>query len=175
MKRIMTFFMVIFFGVLGLCWAKDDAMRLISPAFKHGDIIPRKYTCDGDDISPPLRWDKVPDKTKSFALICDDPDAPMGTWVHWVYYNIPKNIRNLPEGIVSNENPYIGGTQGLNDFKRIGYGGPCPPGGKHRYFFRLYALDDVLDLPAGLTKAQLLKRIETHIIETAVLMGIYSR
>ena len=174
MKRIAPFLILIFLG-MGICYAKDDAMRLISSAFKYGDMIPKKYTCDGDDISPPLRWDGVPKETKSFALICDDPDAPMGTWVHWVYYNIPKNVRSLPESIVPNENPYIGGTQGINDFKRVGYGGPCPPMGTHRYFFRLYALDDVLDLPAGLTKDQLLDKIEDHIIGSAILMGIYSR
>ena len=174
MKRIAPFLLVLFFA-LGICHAKEDEMQLMSPAFRYGDMIPKKYTCDGDDISPPLKWKGVPEGTKSFVLICDDPDAPMGTWVHWVYYNIPNNVRSLPESIVPSENPYIGGTQGINDFQRIGYGGPCPPMGTHRYFFRLYALDDILDLPAGLTKAQVLGRIGDHIIGVAVLMGRYSR
>ena len=150
-------------------------MTLISPSFEHGGMIPKKYTCDGEDISPPLKWKNVPSGTKSFVLICDDPDAPMGTWVHWVYYDIPANVRSLPEGILPVENPEIGGTQGINDFKKIGYGGPCPPFGTHRYFFKLYAIDKVLNLPAGLTKEEVLRKIEGHVIGKAVLMGRYSR
>jgi len=151
------------------------ALELKSPAFKQGGKIPERYTCDGDDISPPLKWDNVPKGTKSFVIICDDPDAPMGTWVHWVYYDIPATVKELPENILPEENPSIGGTQGINDFKRIGYGGPCPPWGTHRYFFKLYALDDMLNLPAGLTKDQVLKRMKGHIIEKSILVGIYSR
>lgn len=174
MKGVISFLVLIFIG-LGVCWAEEEVMKLVSPAFKYGGRIPMKYTCDGDDISPPLRWSGVPNGTESFVLICDDPDAPMGTWVHWVYYNIPKNVRSLPESIVPTENPYIGGTQGINDFKRVGYGGPCPPMGTHRYFFKLYALKDRLNLPSGLTKEQVLEKIGDHIIGKAILMGIYSR
>lgn len=161
--------------LFNICLAYGSPLKLISPAFKHGGKIPKRYTCDGEDISPPLKWVGVPKGTKSFAIICDDPDAPMGTWVHWVYYNIPAQVRSLPENIAPKENPAIGGIQGINDFKRIGYGGPCPPWGTHRYFFKLYALDEMLDLPSGLTKEELLKRIEGHILDKAVLMGIYSR
>ncbi|MHB2149462.1 YbhB/YbcL family Raf kinase inhibitor-like protein [Calditrichota bacterium LG25] len=150
-------------------------MKLISSAFEEGGMIPSKYTCDGQDVSPPLRWSDVPQETRSFALICDDPDAPMGTWVHWVIYNIPDTTRSLPEAIPSSERLDNGTLQGKNDFKRYGYGGPCPPGGTHRYFFKLYALDTKLDLPAGATKAQLLKAMNGHIVGEAQLMGKYSR
>ncbi|WP_456443630.1 YbhB/YbcL family Raf kinase inhibitor-like protein [Caldithrix abyssi] len=150
-------------------------MKLISSAFEEGGMIPSIYTCDGQDVSPPLRWSDVPQETRSFALICDDPDAPMGTWVHWVIYNIPDTTRSLPEAIPSSERLDNGTLQGKNDFKRYGYGGPCPPGGTHRYFFKLYALDTKLDLPAGATKAQLLKAMNGHIVGEAQLMGKYSR
>ncbi len=177
MKKIASvcFILLICFVFFGSSYAKSKTLKLESPVFQNGHRIPKRYTCDGEDISPPLKWEGVPKGTKSFVLICDDPDAPMGTWVHWVYYNIPKEVRSLPENILPEENPAIGGTQGLNDFKKIGYGGPCPPWGTHRYFFKLYALDDMLDLPAGLTKDQLMKIIQGHIIDKAVLMGIYSR
>ncbi len=173
-KKLMYMFLIVF-SISSISYSQDYILKLTSPAFKYGGKIPKKYTCDGEDISPPLKWSNVPKDTESFVLICDDPDAPMGTWVHWVYYNIPKNIRSLPESIVPVENPYIGGTQGINDFKQIGYGGPCPPMGTHRYFFRIYALDDMLDLPAGLTKQQVLKKVEDHILAKGILMGIYSR
>ncbi|MHB2153543.1 YbhB/YbcL family Raf kinase inhibitor-like protein [Calditrichota bacterium GD2] len=150
-------------------------MKLISSAFEEGRMIPPKYTCDGQDVSPPLSWSDVPQETRSFALICDDPDAPMGTWVHWVIYNIPDTTRSLPEAIPPSERLDNGTLQGKNDFKRYGYGGPCPPGGTHRYFFKLYALDDKLDLPPGATKAQLLQAMNGHIVGEAQLMGKYSR
>ena len=150
-------------------------MELSSPAFNDGDMIPEKHTCDGEDISPPLVWELVPQNVKSIALICDDPDAPVGTWVHWVYYDIPSNTNGLPENITPQENPDNGGKQGTNDFRKIGYGGPCPPGGIHRYYFKIYALDAILNLPAGIDKEKLLKAMEGHIVGQAQLMGKYKR
>ncbi len=150
-------------------------MKLNSLAFNDGDMIPDRYTCDGEDISPPLEWRLAPDHTKSIALVCDDPDAPMGTWVHWVYYDIPSNTKGLPENITPQENPDNGGKQGINDFRKIGYGGPCPPGGTHRYYFKIYALDAILNLPADIDKKQLLKAMEGHIVGQAELMGKYKR
>ncbi len=150
-------------------------IRLTSPAFAEGERIPRKYTCDGEDVSPPLTWDNVPEGTKSFALICDDPDAPMGTWVHWVLFNLPPETRSLPEAVSPDKELPSGARQGTNDFRKIGYGGPCPPSGTHRYYFKLYALDTMLDLPAGCSKAQLLKAMEGHVLSEGQLMGRYSR
>ncbi len=150
-------------------------MELKSKAFQDGGMIPKKYTCDGMDISPPLEWDAVPEGTKSLAIICDDPDAPMGTWVHWVYYNIPASVKGIPEHVATSANPPTGGTQGTNDFRKLGYGGPCPPGGTHRYFFKLYALDSVLSLNPGATKRQLLDSMEGHVLAETQLMGRYRR
>lgn len=150
-------------------------MEIKSSAFESGEMIPGKYTCDGQDISPPLEWSDFTDTARSFAIISDDPDAPVGTWVHWVYYDIPVDTTNLPENIPAENNPTVGGTQGINDFRRIGYGGPCPPGGTHRYFFKIYALDTVLNLNPGLDKKQLLKTMEEHIVDQAELMGRYKR
>lgn len=151
------------------------AMELKSTAFKEGELIPVKYTCDGVDISPPLEWGSVPAETKSLALISDDPDAPVGTWVHWVYYNIPADTKSLPEKILPQAKPDTGGVQGVNDFRKIGYGGPCPPGGTHRYYFKLYALDANLDLSSGASKKDLLNAMEGHVISQAQLMGKYKR
>ncbi len=151
------------------------SINITSSAFKHGDLIPVKYTCDGDNISPPLTWNMVPDSTKSLALINDDPDAPMGIWVHWVMYNLPPQANQLEENIPTIENLKNGAVQGINDFKNIGYGGPCPPGGTHRYFFTLYALDTILDYITKATKSQLLKAMEDHILDKGELMGKYSR
>ena len=136
---------------------KAMEIKMRSSAFEEGGMIPNKYTCDDVDVSPPLAWDEVPDGTKSFALICDDPDAPMGTWVHWVLYDLPPNTRELPENIPTKETLENGAKQGTNDFRKIGYGGPCPPGGTHRYYFKLYALDIALNRDPGMTKAELLK------------------
>lgn len=151
------------------------AMELKSTAFSEGGMIPGKYTCDGPDVSPPLAWDNAPSGTKSYALICDDPDAPVGTWVHWVYYDIPPTTKGFPENVAKTEGPASGGQQGVNDFRKVGYGGPCPPGGTHRYFFKLYALDSMLKLPGGTTKPKLLKAMEGHILGQAQLMGKYKR
>ncbi len=152
-----------------------QTMKLVSSAFEEGGMIPSQYTCDGQDISPPLKWENVPQGTKSFALICDDPDAPMGTWVHWVIYNIPDSVRQLPEAVPTVERLSDGTLQGTNDFRRLGYGGPCPPGGTHRYFFKLYALDTMLNLQAGATKEALLKAMQGHVLAEAQLMGRYKR
>ncbi len=150
-------------------------MELSSSAFDDGGMIPRKYTCDGVNISPPLEWGSVPAGTKSLALICDDPDTPVGTWVHWVYYDIPAGTKNLPRDVTPIENPPNGGKQGVNDFRKIGYSGPCPPSGTHRYYFKIYSLDIILDLPPGATKEKLLKAMEGHVIGQAQLMGKYKR
>ncbi|MBE0461547.1 MAG: YbhB/YbcL family Raf kinase inhibitor-like protein [Candidatus Aminicenantes bacterium] len=150
-------------------------IKITSPAFEEGGMIPEVYTCDGIDISPPLKWSSVPQGTKTLALICDDPDAPIGNWVHWVIYNIPGDISELPENIPPEQELANGGIQGMNDFRKIGYGGPCPPGGTHRYFFRIYALDTELDLQPGATESQLLKAMEGHILAEGQLMGRYSR
>jgi Raf kinase inhibitor-like YbhB/YbcL family protein len=150
-------------------------MKLSSLAFKESAMIPPKYTCDDDDVSPPLEWSGVPEGTKTFALICDDPDAPMGTWVHWVIFNLPGTGQSLKEGIPASEVFADGSKQGRNDFHRIGYGGPCPPGGTHRYYFKIFALDCALNLKAGCTKAELLKAMEGHILSEGQLLGRYHR
>lgn len=150
-------------------------ITLTSSAFTHGAMIPKEYTCDGKDISPPLSWSDPPEKTQSFALIMDDPDAPMGTWVHWVIYNIPATARGLPGGVPKDADLPDGSRQGRNSWRKIGYGGPCPPSGTHRYFFKLYALDIVLTLASGATKDELLKAMEGHILANAELMGRYAR
>ena len=146
-----------------------------SPAFVPGGKIPGKYTCDGMDISPPLTWTSGPEGTKTFALICDDPDAPMGTWVHWVLFNLPADITEFRENVPPERELESGAKQGMNDFRKIGYGGPCPPSGTHRYFFKLYALDTEINLEAGATKSELLRAMEGHILAEAQLMGRYER
>ncbi len=144
------------------------AFALSSSAFAQGKPIPAKYTCDGLDISPPLAWGDAPMGTQSFALIMDDPDAPAGTWVHWVLFNLPAQTHQLAEKATQ-------GVQGRNSWGRLGYGGPCPPSGTHRYFFRLYALDTLLQLPAGATKEQVLRAMQGHVLAQAELMGVYAR
>lgn len=150
-------------------------IKIKSTAFTEGGMIPKKSTCDGMDVSPPLTWNSVPEGTKSFALICDDPDAPMGTWVHWVIFNLPGDTKVLPENIPRQKTLASGAKQGINDFRKIGYGGPCPPGGTHRYYFKLYALDTEINLGAGATKAELLKAMEGYILAEGQLMGKYRR
>ena len=152
------------------------AFELTSSAFKPGEAIPKQHTCDGADTSPPLAWADPPPATKSFALVCDDPDAPVGTWVHWVLYDLPATVRALPTGVASTPALGDGSRQGTNDFKKTGYGGPCPPrGGPHRYFFKLYALDTALGLAPGATKQALLRAMEGHVLAQAELMGRYAR
>jgi len=150
-------------------------MQLTSSAFADGGTIPRRHTCDGDDVSPPLAWSGVPDDAISLALIADDPDAPRGTWVHWVLYNLPAAVTSLPEALPADERLPNGALQGRNDFRRTGYGGPCPPSGTHRYFFKLYALDTMLDLAPGATKQELLQAMDGHVLAEAQLMGRYAR
>jgi Raf kinase inhibitor-like YbhB/YbcL family protein len=151
-------------------------IQIRSTAFSDGQPIPQKYTCDGEDVSPSLSWDSAPNGTKSFSLICDDPDAPSGTWVHWVIYDLSSTTRELPEAISANEEVLNGAKQGRNDFSRIGYGGPCPPkGNPHRYYFKLYALDSVLNLKAGATKADLENAMKGHVVGEGKVIGTYKR
>jgi hypothetical protein len=152
------------------------ALQIASPAFSEGEAIPKKFTCDGPDASPQLKWNEPPANTQSFALIMDDPDAPGGTWVHWVLYDLPAGTRELPEGVAKQEQLASGARQGRNDFGKIGYGGPCPPSGKpHRYFFKLYALDAKLNLKASATKADLERATKGHVLAQAELIGKYGR
>ena len=151
------------------------AIKVTSPAFQEGGMIPSKYTADGQDISPPLEWTGVPDGTKSIALISDDPDAPVGTWVHWVMWNIPPEASGLPENVPPDRNLPDGSKQGITDFRRPGYGGPAPPSGTHRYYFKIYALDMKLDLPDSSTKADLLNAMKGRILAEGQLMGKYQR
>jgi Raf kinase inhibitor-like YbhB/YbcL family protein len=154
----------------------DTTLTLKSPAFVKGQSIPAQYTCDGKDVSPEVSWANVPDGTKSFALIIDDPDAGSNPWVHWVIFNIPKNQRMLKKDLPAKKELKSGALQGVNDFKNIGFGGPCPPKGPaHQYVMKLYALNSKLDLKAGVTKAQMIKAMKGHIIEKAVLKAKYKR
>jgi Raf kinase inhibitor-like YbhB/YbcL family protein len=154
----------------------EDQMQLASTAFTEGGAIPAKLTCDGTNVSPPLEWRGVPAGTKSLALIADDPDASGGTWVHWVLYDLPPGTTDLPEDLPKSQYVAGGAKQGLNDFRHLGYGGPCPPHGKpHRYFFKLYALDAVLDLKPGATKKDLEHAMAKHMLAQAQLMGTYQR
>jgi Raf kinase inhibitor-like YbhB/YbcL family protein len=184
-------------GLVGLlstpgCWLTDalpaeDPSRLTiqlrSSAFADGEMIPKTFTCDGADRSPPLEWSGVPASARSLALLCDDPDAPMGTWSHWVVFDLSPEIRALKEGITAEEtiSVVVGSEQartarqGHNDFDKIGYGGPCPPSGTHRYFFRLYALDVGLKLGSTARRADVLKAIQGHILAEGRLMGKYQR
>ncbi len=152
------------------------ALKLTTTAFQPGAAIPKKFTCDGPDVSPAFAWTDAPAGTQSFALIVDDPDAPVGTWVHWVLYDLPATTRELAEGVPKQEELPSGARQGRNDFRKIGYGGPCPPAGPaHRYFFKLYALDSKTSLKPGATKADLEKAMKRHILAEAELMGRYQR
>ena len=176
MRFILSIFLILF--ILG-CTVQQTAeeneliqdinMKLISSVFNHGNSIPSRYTCDGEDISPPLSIEEVPENTKTFALIMDDPDAPMGIWDHWILFNIPSSIQKINEA----EKPQ--GLEGKNSWGRTGYGGPCPPSGEHRYFFKMYALDTELNLGEGSIKEDLITAMNGHIIGKAVLMGIYTR
>jgi Raf kinase inhibitor-like YbhB/YbcL family protein len=155
---------------------QSSTMQLSCEAFAEGGEIPAKFTCDDKNLSPTLKWSSAPAGTKSFALIVDDPDAPMGTWVHWVVYDLPATATEVGEGTPKTETIPAGAKQGINDFREIGYGGPCPPPGKpHRYMFKLYALDTALDLKPGATKKQLEKAMGKHILGQAQLMGTYKR
>ena len=150
-------------------------LKIISSAFEEGGMIPKEFTCDGDNVSPELSWTGAPAETQSFALICDDPDAPAGIWVHWVIYNIPASEKGLHEGVSADKKLYNGTMQGINDFRETGYGGPCPPGGTHRYYFKLYALDITLNIEGNVTKNVLLDAMKGHILAQGQLMGKYTR
>lgn len=151
-------------------------MRLDSDAFSHDSQIPQHYTCDSDNVSPPLRWDDPPTETQSLALIVDDPDAPGGTFVHWVLFNLPPNTRVLPEAVaIGDRNWTGGGIQGMNSFGNLIYGGPCPPDGEHRYFFKLYALGSPLGLAEGATKEDVEAAMDGNILASAELVGRYKR
>ncbi|MGH8497687.1 MAG: YbhB/YbcL family Raf kinase inhibitor-like protein [Methylococcales bacterium] len=174
--------------LLGLClsvnlYSENEgvtmSLQLSSSAFSGHGEIPERYTCDGADLSPPLEWSGIPEGAKSLVLIVDDPDAPDAsapkmTWVHWVLYNIPVTSAGLPEAVGSGDLPQ-GTLEGLNDWKQAGYGGPCPPVGRHRYFHKIYALDTVLPDEHGPTKAQLEKAMQGHILEKTELIGTYLR
>ena len=146
------------------------AIQISSTAFEEGKTIPRKYTCDAEDVSPPLNWSGITEGVKSLVLIVDDPDAPRGTWVHWVLYDLPPDLSGLPEGVSGV------GVEGKNDFRALGYGGPCPPKGPaHRYYFKLYALDTMLYVSPGATKAEVEKAMGGHILSQGQLMGKFGR
>lgn len=149
--------------------------QLSSPAFEHKGRIPQKYTCKGEDVSPPLEWKDSPSGVISYALIMDDPDAPVGTWVHWVIYNIPGTTTSLSEGIEGGTKVANGSLQGKSSWGRSQYNGPCPPVGEHRYFFKLYALDVNLNLDGDVTKADLIHAIQGHTLGYAELMGVFSK
>jgi Raf kinase inhibitor-like YbhB/YbcL family protein len=171
MTHSLMVFMVLLFGSF---WGKPSmTFQLTSPAFPQGSAIPQKFTCDGADVSPQLAWTDPPQGTQSFALITDDSDAPGGTWVHWVLYDLPSDLRSLDEGVPKDRQLPNGARQGKNDFGKIGYNGPCPPRGSlHRYFFKLYALDvKSTGLVPGASKAELEKSMKGHSLAQALVMG----
>ena len=145
------------------------------PVFKDGEMIPSRYTCDGVNVSPPITWSDPPESTKSLALICDDPDAPMGTWVHWVVYNIAPNQAGFGENVPTGSRTPDGAVQGVTDFGTEGYGGPCPPSGTHRYYFKVYALDMELSINGQATKKQVVDAMKGHILAQGQIMGRYKR
>ncbi len=176
MERILILFLFISFIIGGFAFSSESKFKLTSSDLENGKFIDVKFTCQGDNISPMLKWEGFSKKTESFVLIVDDPDAPFGTFVHWVLYNIPKYVNELESGIGRDKILKNGITQGINDFGKIGYDGPCPPPGRpHRYFFKLYALDTNLNLEPSLSKKEVLEKIEGHIIGKAELMGYYQR
>ncbi len=154
----------------------SEPMEIRSSAFNEGDTIPKKHTCEGEDVSPQLSWPAVPEGAKSLVLICDDPDAPVGTWVHWVLFGLSPATTELPEDVPDGEQVLEGAKHGRNDFGNLGYGGPCPPPGPtHRYYYKLYAIDIEPPLEAGATKAEVMAAIEGHVLAEAQLMGRYAR
>lgn len=157
-------------NVMGKEETRKVGLKISSPVFENNGYIPAKYTCDGRDINPSLLIENVPANSKSLALIVDDPDAPRGTWVHWVLWNIDSKTKQIKENSIP-----VGAKQGLNDFRKHTYGGPCPPSGTHRYFFKLYALDTLLNLDSNATKANLEDAMKGHIIEQTQIIGLYKR
>jgi len=178
MKIHLLFLITFMFFTSNQCKNKSDMSTNIivkSDSFSDGGMIPAKYTCDGANISPQLSWDNAPKGTKSFVLICEDPDAPMGTFTHWVLYDLPADVHELPENLPKDKILPNGAKQGITDFKKVGYGGPCPPNGTHRYYFKLYALDTLLNLEPGLKKEDILKAMNGHILAQGQIMGKYAR
>jgi Raf kinase inhibitor-like YbhB/YbcL family protein len=176
-KTFLMLFVLFFMALSGSIetFHAAESMVIKSPAFLQGAMIPARYTCDGVNVSPPLEWRGAPSKTKYYALINDDPDAPAGTWVHWVVFDIPAGLTKLTEAHAL-QGGIAGITkQGSNSSRKIGYSGPCPPWGTHRYFFKLYALDALTGLNPGATKSDLLKAMQGHILAESQLMGKYSR
>lgn len=171
--------MLVRFGGMAQAEDKKSGMMKLSvssPEFAQGDRIPVKYTCDGEDVSPPIYWNKGPAATQSYALIADDPDAPRGTFTHWVMYNIPSGVTRLEEYVTAVDRLDDGTMQGKNSYDKLGYGGPCPPPGKpHRYRFNVYALDSRIDLGPGASKDDLLKAMNGHVLAQGELMGTYGR
>jgi len=170
---------VVLVGVNAQSGGKTMDFVMTSKAFSEGGVIPKKYTCEGQDLSPPLEWENAPENTRSLVLIVDDPDAPdpkapKMTWVHWVLFNLPPDAAGLPEGVAGGDLP-PGTGEGVNDWKRTGYGGPCPPVGEHRYFHKLYALDTVLEGLSEPTKDEVEKAMKGHVIGETVLMGVYEK
>ena len=153
----------------------SGSIKLTSTAFKEGEPVPPQYTCDGVNVSPSLEWSGVPKSAKTLVIFADDPDAPAGTWVHWVLYNLPADNIGMVENLPATDELRAGGFQGKNDFGKIGYGGPCPPSETHRYFFKIYALDSELPLKAGATKAEVEKAMEGHVVTQGQLMGMYQK
>ncbi|HQP91926.1 MAG TPA: YbhB/YbcL family Raf kinase inhibitor-like protein [Candidatus Omnitrophota bacterium] len=176
MKKLLLF--GVFAGLLTFLNTGGAAMalELKSTSFENNSVIPAEFTCEGKDVSPDLQWSDAPDDTKSFALICDDPDAYGVAWVHWVIYNIAADKNSLPKGVQQGQSLPDGSNQGINDSQEYGYGGPCPPPGKpHRYVFKLYALDDTLLIGEKVTKDKLLNAIKSHVLAEAQLIGTYKR
>ena len=174
--------LILLLAIVSGCIANENEVNnmekisISSEAFKDGGTIPEEYTCEGEDISPPLSWQGLPAGTKSVALIMDDPDAPGRTFVHWVIYNIPLSTQKLAKGTPRKEKLVDGSLQGMTDFGRAGYGGPCPPPGKpHRYFFKIYAIDKILDLPSNVSKGDVETAMKGHIISKGELIGKYAR
>jgi Raf kinase inhibitor-like YbhB/YbcL family protein len=178
--------LLLILAVLGACQGERPAwqapegtgveLTIESSAFEMDGTIPKRYTCDGEDISPPLSWSELPAGTQSLVIVCDDPDAPIGTWDHWVLFNIPAAVRSLPEGIAADEVIEGVGTHGTNSWRRLGYGGPCPPEGPaHRYYFTLYALDTMLDLDPGAAKQDVETATTGHVLAQGQLMARYGR
>ncbi len=175
MKSIGIYFLLVMLFIplsnaVGKEGRKMNEFRISSPAFKNDRSIPSRYTCDDIDVNPPLLIENVPPAAKSLVLIVDDPDAPAGTWVHWVVWNIDPGVTEIGENSVPR-----GGTEGVNDFRKHNYGGPCPPSGTHRYFFKLYALDRTLDISSHSEKAHVEKAMDGHVIARAQIMGRYRR
>ena len=169
-KKILLILLLVFeLSILGIQVKAEggDGMKISSPEFENNKLIPRKFTCQGQDINPTLILDDIPEEARSLALIMDDPDAPMGMWVHWVVFDIPL-VKRIEEDSIP-------GKQGSNDFGRNDYGGPCPPSGTHRYFFKIYALDCMLNLKEGISKKELERVMEGHVLDKAELVGLYKK